>query len=188
MYYYLHGLITMHTEHSVVVECHGVGYDCLVSHPEEYPIGEVMFVFVSYYSHEDDQYLVGFKTMEEKNLYTELTSVKGIGPKTALNALSATSVGRLSDAINASDESFLTKLPGIGKKNASQIILDLRGKLNPIDIGTATGEKNLDLAYDGLKGLGFKDSEIKAAFDGIHERGLTVEQYMTKALRILNTR
>ncbi|MFA6624870.1 MAG: Holliday junction branch migration protein RuvA [Bacilli bacterium] len=188
MYYYLHGLITMHTKDSIVVECHGVGYDCLVSHPDEYEIGENMFVYVSYYSHEDDQFFIGFKTLEEKILYGKLTSVKGIGPKTAINALSQTSVGRLSDAINNSDENFLVRLPGIGKKNASQIILDLKGKLTNIDLNTRFGDKNLDLAYDGLKNLGFKDNEIRQALNGIAKTGLSVEEYMTTALRILNTR
>jgi Holliday junction DNA helicase RuvA len=186
MYYYLHGMITMHTATSIVVECHGVGYDCLVSHPEDYPIGESLFVFVSYYCHEDDQFFVGFKTMEEKDLYQKLISVKGIGPKTALAALSASSVNRLQDAINNSEENYLIRLPGIGRKNASQIILDLKGKLTLPSTITNTGEKNLDLAYDGLKGLGFKDKEIQEAFDSITERGLSVQEYMSLSLKALN--
>ena len=79
-------------------------------------------------------------------------------------------------------------IPGIGKKNASQMILDLRGKLTLPSLGNQTGEKNLDLALDGLRGLGFRDSEIQNAFAQIPERQLTVEEYMTKALRLLNRR
>ncbi|MFA6862146.1 MAG: Holliday junction branch migration protein RuvA [Bacilli bacterium] len=188
MYYYLHGMITMHTNNSVVIECHGVGYDCLVSHPEDYPIGENMFLFVSYYCHEDDQFFVGFKTMQEKDLYQKLISVKGIGPKTALAALAGSSTDRLEDAINNAEEGYLVRLPGIGRKNASQIILDLKGKLFiPKDLSN-TGEKNLDLAYDGLKGMGFRDKEIQAAFDQITERGLKPEEYMTKALKVIQTK
>ncbi len=188
MYYYLHGLITMHSKDSIVVECSGVGYEVVVSHPEDFPIGETMFVFTCLYSHEDEQYLVGFKTIEEKELYNQLVSVAGIGPKTAISILSASSLYRLKDAINRGDTFYLTSLPGIGRKNASQIILDLKGKLSDDDLATSTGEKNLDLAYDGLKGLGFKANEIKSAFNEIEERNLSVEEYVARALRILNRR
>ncbi len=188
MYYYLHGLITMHSKDSIVVECSGVGYEVVVSHPEDFPISETMFVFTCLYTHEDEQYLVGFKTIEEKELYIQLITVAGIGPKTAISILSASSVYRLKAAINRGEVSYLTSLPGIGRKNASQIILDLKGKLSDEDLSVSSGEKNLDLAYDGLKGLGFKAAEIKAAFNEIEERNLSVEEYITKALRILNKR
>ena len=186
MYYYFHGMITMHTANSIVVECHGVGYECLVSHPEDYPIGETMFVFAALYMHEDEQFLIGFKTIEEKHFYQKLMGVSGVGPKTAMNILSSTSVDRLSDAIEKSDQSYLTSLPGVGKKTASQIILDLKGKLIvPVNM-RSFGEKNMELAFEGLKGLGFKVKEIEEALNGIPERGLSVEEYMTRCLRLLN--
>lgn len=185
MYFYLHGLVTMHTADSVVVECNGVGYDCLVSHPSDFPIGENMFVFTALYTHEDDSFLIGFKTLEEKNFYGKLTSVSGVGPKTAMNILSSTSIDRLKKAIEESDQVFLTNLPGIGKKTASQIILDLKGKLVDAAVSPLS-EKNLALAYDGLKGLGFKTKEINDAFARITERNLSVEEYMTRALKLLN--
>ncbi|MFA6830382.1 MAG: Holliday junction branch migration protein RuvA [Bacilli bacterium] len=182
MYFYLHGLVTMHTSSSIVVECQGIGYDCLVSHPEDFPIGESMFVFTCYYSHEDEQFLVGFRTMEEKNIYLALTSVKGIGPKTALNALASTNPERLKRAIDESDSLFLTRLPGIGKKSASQIILDLRGKL---DFSSLSLEENQNIrnAKDALKQLGFKDKEIQSAFETITSDSLTVEEYTRLALK-----
>ena len=185
MYYYLHCLITFHTKDSIVVECGGVGYDVLVPHVDEFPIGENLFVFVSYVHNENDEYFVGFKTLEEKKLYTALTSVKGIGPKTALGALSATSVGRLSQAIDASDEVFLMRLPGIGKKNASQIILDLRGKLTLLDTSASTLNKEMDAAKEGLKNLGFKEKEIKEALESITDTNLSADEYLRKALAYL---
>ncbi|MCI1735659.1 MAG: Holliday junction branch migration protein RuvA [Bacilli bacterium] len=185
MFYYLHGLVTVHTDDSIVVECQGVGYDCLVSHPEDFPVGENMFVFTCFYSHEDEQFLVGFKTLEEKALYLALTSVKGIGPKTALSALSATSTQRLKMAIEASDALFLMQLPGIGKKNASQIILDLKGKLTTDLLADHTSNPNAEKAREALKELGFKDKEIAAAFETITQPGLSVEDYTRLALRNL---
>lgn len=186
MYSYFHGMITMHGTASIVVECHGVGYECLVSHPEDFPIGETMFVFTCFYVHEDEQYLVGFKTMEEKTFFQKLTSVAGVGTKTAMNLLSHSSVDRLSTAIEKSDQNYLQSMPGIGKKTASQIILDLKGKL-VIPVNTRSfGEKNMELAFEGLKGLGFKVKEIEEAFNAIPERNQSVEAYMSKALRLLN--
>ncbi len=187
MYYYLHGLIAFHTSNSIVVECGGVGYDVIVSHPDEFTIGETMFVYVSYIFNENEQYFVGFKTLEEKKLYTALTSVKGIGSKTALNAMGQTSVGRLSDAINNADDVFLTRLPGIGKKTASQIILDLKGKLTMLESDNAiTLNKNMDLALQGLKNYGFKDKEIKEALLSISNKDLSAEEYLRQALALLS--
>ena len=183
MYFYLHGMITMHTADSIVVDCSGVGYSCFVSHPSEYPIGEVMYVFVYFYTHEEERYFVGFKTIEEKELFESLITVKDIGPKTALAALSESSVRQLKDAIDQSNVLYLKKLPGIGAKKASQIILDLRGKLTKPVNDTKTGEPNLDLAVEALRGLGFKEVEIKRAIENITERGKTVEEYTTIALR-----
>ncbi len=186
MYHYFHGMITMHLDNAIVVECHGVGYECLVSHPEDFPIGETMFVFVCFFVHDNEQYLVGFKTKEEREFFLKLTSVSGVGTKTAMNLLSNSSVERLASAIEKSDQSYLMGMPGIGKKTASQIILDLKGKL-VIPVSTRSfSEKNMELAYEGLKGLGFKVKEIEEALNQIPERNLSVEDYMTKCLRLLN--
>lgn len=186
MYYYFHGMVTLHTKNSVVVECSGIGYDILVCHPDEFPIGETLFVYTVPVFNENEQYLVGFRSLREKDLYLALTSVKGIGPKTALNALASTTVDRLSKAIEDSDDPFLMRLPGIGKKNASQIILDLKGKLQMLQ-----GEKsftmnaNMDTAYEGLKLYGFKDYEIKDALAEINDTSLSAEEYLKRALEII---
>ena len=186
MYYYLHGMVTMHVDNSIVVECNGVGYDCYVAHPDDFPIGETMFVFISFYAHEDEQFMVGFRTLEQRKLFAKLTSVSGVGPKTALSLLAASSVERLKAAIDQADQKYLTNLPGIGKKTASQIILDLRGKLVDHVQPSYSSDTEVKLAFEGLKNLGFQTKEINSAFDQIPERGLKAEEYMTCALRILN--
>lgn len=187
MYYYLHGMIAYHFDSSIVVECSGVGYDVLVSHPDEFPIGEILFVYVVYINNENEQYFVGFKTMQEKQMFLALTSVKGIGPKTALQALSSTSVDRLSTAINNQDVAFLMRLPGIGKKSSSQLILDLKGKLMMLQSASSiTLNHEMDIAKDGLKSFGFKESEIKNALMEINDTNLTADEYLKLALKKLN--
>lgn len=188
MYYYLHGLVTFHLKDEIVIECSGVGYDVMVAHPDEFPIGENLFVFVCYFSHEDEQYFVGFKTLEEQQMFLNLTSVKGIGPKTALSALASTSVNRLNDAILNDDTAFLMRLPNIGKKSASQIVLDLKGKLLMPDLSSKTLSKNEDEAVSALKNLGFKENEIKEAISSISDKDLSTEEYITRALRTLNAK
>ena len=186
MYYYLHGLIALHTKDSVVIECGGVGYEVLVSHPDDFTIGENIFIYTSLIRNENDEYLVGFKTLAEKKMYSALTSVKGIGPKTALAALANTSPERLALAIDNADDVFLMRLPGLGKKNASQIILDLKGKLTMIDsTDNYTLSKNMDIAYKALKDMGFKDREIKEVFLKINDKDLSVEDYLKKSLSML---
>lgn len=180
MYYYLHGIVTLHFDSSIVIECSSIGYDLLVAHVEDFPIGELQFVYVCYYSNENEQYLVGFKSLHEKELFLKLTSVKGLGPKTALNIFKVSTVDRIETAIKENDENYLISLPSIGRKTATQIILDLKGKLVSSSI---LNEKNVSLAYDGLIQLGFKDKEIKDALNKINNKNLTVEEYISLALK-----
>ena len=184
MYFYLRGTIVLHQKGSIVIECNGVGYEVFVSHPEDYEIGEYMLVYTSFYVREDEQFLVGFKSFEEKMIFNKLIQVKGVGPKTALQALGSTTPKKLIDAINREDMLFLKKLNGIGPKAANQIILDLRNKITLQS--SVTGDKELDDAIDGLKSFGFTKSEIDNAISKIDDRGLTCEQYIKKALTFLS--
>lgn len=190
MYYYLHGRISQHLKDSIVVDVNGIGYDVLVSHPDEFPIGEFLFVYVCYIHNDKEEYFVGFKSREEKELFLKLTSVQGIGPKTALGVLSNSSVGRLVKAIDESDANYLRRLPNIGKKSASQIILDLRGKLQLIGgRNSTTRNENRDKAFGALKETyGFKDSELKKVFSEINDTTLSVSDYLRLALKRLNNR
>ncbi len=185
MYFYFRGIVALQQKDSIVVDCHGVGYQIFVSHPEDFPLGQVTTVYTSFYVREDEQFLVGFKTFYEKQIFNKLISVKGVGPKTAISALGGTTPEQLVSAIDRSDILFLKKLPSIGPKAASQIILDLRGKLT-FSAETKTGDKNLDEAIDALKQFGFKANEIIVAINKITERDLSTEEYIRKALSLLS--
>lgn len=187
MYYYLHGVVTIHCKNSIVVECNGVGYEVLVSHPEDYTIGDLITIYTAFYSREDEQFLIGFKTFEEKALYMKLTSVNGVGPKSAMSILGGSSAARVRQAIDSSDVAFLSRLPNIGPKTARQIVLDLKGKLTYSD-GKSVGDKNLDDAIIGLRNMGFKKEEIDEVVNRIGERNLSTEEYLRKALILLGSR
>ncbi len=187
MYYYLHGIVTLHNKSSAVIECQGVGYDFLCSNIDDFPIGEVMFVYIYHYQKEDGNYFIGFKTLDEKNVFSSLVSVKGIGTKLALSILANSNIETLKEAIKQSDTKYFEKIPGIGKKSAIQIILDLKGKINDYVLDVYSNNKNKETARQALKKLGFTDTKITVAFAQITDENCSEQEYIKKALKILSS-
>ena len=144
MYEYLRGVITEVTPYYIVVDVNGVGYQVYVANPFKYEHVEQK-VFVYQAVRDNDISLYGFKNSSEKQLFLKLLDVSGIGPKSALAILANDDNRGLINAINSDDDGYLTKFPGIGKKTAKQIILDLKGKLSDVDSDMLTGQDNLDL-------------------------------------------
>lgn len=182
MYYSLKGNITHIDEHSIVIDVHDISYLVLVAHPNDFKINEITTVYTHYVVREDEQYFVGFKSLDEKKAFMSLINVKGIGPKTALNALSGTSTNELFTAIAANNVSFLKKLPGIGAKAAAQIILDLKGHITN---SSKADVHQYEKVRAALKGLGFKVKEIDDALASISIPNGTDEMILKEALRKL---
>ena len=130
MYSYLNGKITEKGIDYIVVECSGIGYHVFVSRPDDFFKDDFTKVYTYLAVREDDMTLYGFKTKDEKNIFLKIISVSGIGPKTAITMLSVTTPQSFIQAIELGNTGYLKKLPGIGSKSASQIILDLKGKLH----------------------------------------------------------
>ncbi|MCH3908787.1 MAG: Holliday junction branch migration protein RuvA [Bacilli bacterium] len=183
MYYSFKGIIKEIGKDSIALDVHDVTYLLLVSRPNEFHIGEEKEVFAYEVYTQDDHYLAGFSTKLEKEAFLSLIQVKGIGPKTALNALKETTPDELFKAISANNTSYLKKLPGIGPKAAAQIILDLKGKL------TETDEKGNPKQYDEVRqaliSLGFKSKTVDDALSKINEPGLSNQEILKLALRSL---
>ncbi len=186
MYFYLKGKVVLHQKNSIVIDVNNIGYLVFVSHPEEYNLNEEYLVYTSFFVKEDDQFLVGFKSFEEKLLFTKLINVKGVGPKSAISILGTCKLEELVTAINSSNLLFLKSLPGIGPKTATQIILDLKGKINLE--ANVSGDKNLDDAIEALKSFGFSIKEINEAFKDVRQGKMSVEEYITYGLKKLNNR
>ncbi len=184
MFYFLKGIIT-HIDLKkgyIVLDVHDVGYMIFVTHPEHFKLNGEYVVFIYHVIREDEQYLAGFINEDERLAFESLISVKGIGPKTALNAMSATTSEELLQAISANNTTFLKRLPGIGAKAANQIILDLKGQL------TGTSEGNPDQyeeVRDALKSLGFKNKVIDEALASINVPDATNEEILRMALKKL---
>ncbi len=178
MIYFLRGKVAHIDGDTVIIDVNNVGYQVLVSHLDDYEIGEEAFVYTYEVVREDDQYLVGFRTLEEKAVFLSLIKVKGLGPKSAIGALAATTPQQVINAIASNNVAYLKKLPGIGGKAAAQIILDLKGEL--------TGSKGdpgvYEEVYEALKELGFKGAAIDRVLATINEPDAKAEDVLRIAL------
>ena len=141
MYYYLKGTIVEQGENYIVIDVCGIGYQVLVMHPLDFPLFELCLVYIAHIVREDEEYFVGFKDLQEKKVFNQLISVKGIGPRTALTALRGISIDEFIACIQNEDIKRLKKLEGIGPKAASQIILDLKGSLSDFGVVASKNTK-----------------------------------------------
>ena len=129
MFDYIKGIITDIKSNAIVVENNGIGYLVYVSNPYSFELNKECKVFIYQQITEDSNNLYGFKTIDEKDLFLKLISVKGLGCKMALPMLATGSIEGIIDAIERENILYLKKFPKIGDKVARQIILDLKGKL-----------------------------------------------------------
>ena len=184
MIYFLRGKVAHIDGDTIIIDVRDVGYQVLVSHIEDYALNEEVYIYTHEVVREDDQYLVGFKSLEEKTVFLSLIKVKGLGPKSAITALSATTPQQVINAIASNNVAYLKKLPGIGGKAAAQIILDLKGEL--------TGSKGdpgvYEEVYEALKELGFKGAAIDRVLATINEPNAAPEDILRMALAKLRTK
>lgn len=200
MFEYLKGLVTYINSHYIVVEANGVGYHVLVANPTRYQPDQINTVYVELVVRDNEQTLYGFFDLAEKRLFQQLTSVSGIGPKSALAILADDNHQNLIQAIMQNDVKFLTKYPGVGKKTAQQIILDLKDKLtqqnnlspvqkNGADNLTTTADTNSYLK-DGLAALaalGYSSREIAKVTPKLQRLNLTAaSEYLRAGLKLLH--
>ena len=178
MIYFLRGKIHLVEEERVVIDVNNVGYELLVSHPNHYVEGQDALLYTYNVVREDENYLIGFDSLEERKVFMSLIKVKGLGPKTVINALSATTPQDVINAISSNNVAFLKKLPGLGAKAAGQIILDLKGELT----GSKGDPKQYEEVYDALKTLGFKGAAIDRVLSTINEPNASTEDILKIAL------
>ncbi len=156
---HLRGRLLSKTPNQAIVDCNGVGYDVIISVTtfSELPSeGAEASLFIHTHVREDQIALFGFHDTQEKRLFEKLLTISGIGPKLAIMVLSGISSDRLVAAIRGGDHATLTKVPGIGKKTAERVVLELKDKLDDLAIptfDTATGQHRGPVAEDALSAL-----------------------------------
>ena len=169
----LHGLLAEKNPPQVLVDCHGVGYEVDVPMSTFYNLpatGEAVTLLTHFVVREDAQILYGFGTAPEREAFRQLIKISGVGPRTALSVLSGMSVGELAQAITSQEAGRLVKVPGIGKKTAERLLLELKGKLGDAVVGTAAAQVQNDAQSDilqALLALGYSDKEAAASLKAL---------------------
>ena len=169
------------TDH-VVVEAAGVGYKVFVP---RHPGGDEVMLHTHQVVREDGQFLFGFDTREELALFELLIGVSGVGPRAALAILSVSRPSDVATAIATGDAASLAKAPGVGKKTAERLIVDLRSKVSRMVIGPAAlVTPDDDEAVTALRSLGYTVAEAQRALSGAPAAGTaTTEERLATALR-----
>ena len=186
------------TPRYIVVESGGIGYLIYVANPFKYTVDTLkqQKIYVYQAVRETEIMLYGFYDEAEKQLFLKMLSVSGIGPKSALAVLASEDHQGFIHAIEQEDDGYLTNFPGIGKKTAKQIILDLKGKLSDLTKVEMLGQQGMDLtqktspylleAIEALTALGYTKTEIKRVSKKLEKYdGNSTDDYLRQGLRLI---
>jgi Holliday junction DNA helicase RuvA len=185
----LSGILLEKNPPQLLIDCNGVGYEVDVPMSTFYNLpatGEKVVLLTHLAVREDAQLLYGFGTADERNVFKQLIRIAGIGARTALSILSGMSVADLAQAITLQEAGRLTRVPGIGKKTAERLLLELKGKLGA-DLGAA-GAAHSDATADilnALVALGYSDKEAMLALKQV-PAGTGVSEGIKLALKALS--
>ncbi len=187
----LNGLLIEKAPPLIVLDCAGVGYEVEVPMSTFYHLPELgakVTLLTHMVVREDAQLLYGFGTQQEKDTFRQLLKVNGIGAKSALSILSGVSIDDLTAAISSQDVTLLTRIPGVGKKTAERLLLELKDKFDVVAGLQATSGVAKSVAQDilnALIALGYNEREALASVKGL-EADLSVSEGIKKALKALS--
>ena len=196
MFAYIKGILEQKSNNYVVIDVGGIGYKIFMATKAIEAlgeIGEVVKVHTHYYVREDNISLYGFNTNEELRMFELLLQVSGIGAKSAIAMLSEISPSSFALAVISDDISQLVKIPGIGKKTAARIVLELKDKLKTEEAITKTEEVKLSItneeetseAIAALQVLGYTKREIEKALENVDTKNLQLEEIIKQGLKNL---
>lgn len=187
----LSGTLLEKTPPLVLIDCNGVGYECEVPMSTFYnlpALGEKVVMLTHFVVREDAQLLYGFGTSQERATFRQLLKVNGIGAKSALSILSGLSIDDLVQAVALQEPSMLTRVPGVGKKTAERLLLELKDKFT-IDGVAAMSEHQLESAtsdvLNALLALGYNEREAVAAVK-LLDKEVSVTDGIKQALKLLS--
>jgi holliday junction DNA helicase RuvA len=181
----LSGRLAAKNPPQVLLEVGGVGYELDVPMSTFYGLpatGEAVTLYTHLLVREDAHTLYGFATLEERSAFRQLIRISGVGARTALAVLSGLSVSDLAHSVAMQDAGRLTRIPGIGKKTAERLLLELRNKLAEVSVSRAP-EPASDVLH-ALMALGYSEKEAQAAVKGLAP-GLPVAEGIRSALKTL---
>ncbi len=193
MYSYIIGEVKFIDEETVILESNNIGYKLQMplSDTSELSINDTRKIYTEFTVRDDGVYLYGFISQDSHKLFLSLTSVSSVGPKAALSILSTLTSYEVKKAITTSDIKLLTNAPGIGKKTASRIILELSDKI-VLDveekevsktIKKTSQNENYDFALDALVNLGYQRNAAIKALDSLDTNNMSLSQIVKEALK-----
>ena len=193
MYEYLNGELAHILPTAIVVDVHGVGYQVVFANPYRLQdsLKKHIKVLVQQVVREDSITLYGFISSEERELFQRLISVSGIGPKSAMSILANDDTEGFVNAVESGNVTYLTKFPGVGKKTAQQIILDLKGKFEVLPeeatkAVVSTNQATLEEAKEALMGLGYSAKEITKIWKSLEAAApSTTQEALKVAFKLL---
>ncbi|GAM53550.1 holliday junction DNA helicase RuvA [bacterium endosymbiont of Mortierella elongata FMR23-6] len=174
----------------LLIDCHGIGYEIDVPMSTFYTLpaaGESVVLLTQLLVREDAHLLYGFATAPERSTFRELLKISGIGARMALAVLSGMSVNDLAQAVTAQDTALFTRIPGIGKKTAERLLLELKGKLG-VELGAVAGHAlgaNAADTLNALLALGYSEKEALLAIKNV-PAGASVSDGIKLALKALS--
>jgi len=189
----LSGKILEKNPPEILLEVSGIGYEVLCPMSSFYEMGNKSDI--SLHTHlavkEDSHTLYGFISKDEKTLFRELIRVNGVGPKVALAILSHLNIASLMNAVANEDDTLLAKTPGIGKKTAQKLIVELKDRLEKLELSNTQHQKitasnsnpNTQKATQALQALGFKAKEADRMLSAINDESLSTEELIRLALQ-----
>lgn len=197
---FLSGNVLLKQPNTVIIDVNGVGYEVTIPISTFYELGEIgepVSLRIHTYVREDAIQLFGFRTGREKELFLKLTSVSGIGPKLAVTILSGMSPEELIPAIRMNDLGRLTAIPGIGKKTAERIVIELRDRMAAMSgpeeeqyaaMQAASAEPIRDDAVAALLSLGYQKNQAEKAVARVLEQdaNATIEHVLRQSLALLS--
>ena len=194
MFYYIEGKVALLEQNLAVIDVGGVGFSCntTLNTMSRLQVGEKAKLYTYCNIREDAFDIYGFYELSEKRCFEMLISVSGVGPKAALSILSSSTPEGLALAIINGDERVLTAAPGIGKRIAQRVILELKDKISKESAALVAGEGPVAIMPSGaaqsdaaaaLAVLGFSPAEINAAMRGLDTAGMTTEDIIREVLK-----
>ena len=192
---HLKGQIISKNPPEILLEVSGIGYELLCPMSTFYELGNLndeILLFTHLSIKEDAHTLFGFISKDEKNIFRELIRVNGVGPKVALAILSHLTVPLLIECIANEDSDLLAKTPGIGKKTALKLIVELQDRLSKVELTSSSisnnamqksSNPNTQQAIEALQSLGFKTKEANNMVSKIEDKDLSTEQLIRQALQ-----
>lgn len=187
----LHGTLLEKTPPLVLIDCNGVGYECEVPMSTFYnlpAIGEKVVMLTHFVVREDAQLLYGFGTNQERATFRQLLKVNGIGAKSALSILSGLSIDELVQAVALQEATMLTRVPGVGKKTAERLLLELKDKFTIDGVAAMNSNQPKSASSDvlnALLALGYNEREAMSSVK-LLDKDVSVSDGIKQALKLLS--